>query len=216
MPSNIMTDAFLTPDVGLLKGTDSEWDNLQNLRGWGKRIARRRGVRQSLSFDSGVMGIHDLLVDDDPTSLDRVLITLNDGSIVFVTNDEIFVAFTYLFNGGTLALQSPDNNWWNITPDSNGLINPTVIATPSSTISTDLNLGFNDTFGFLSSTVIYRLAVDTQGIPNILTYGLATGENEYTTIQAFTKTCGPVFTAQDLTRWRLTIDNAGSLTTTSI
>jgi hypothetical protein len=163
------------------------------------------------------MGIHDLLVDNDPTSLDRILVTLSDGSLVFLTNDEIFVSFTYLFTGSAkLALQSPDGNYWNITPDSTGAINPTVLTTPSTTITTDLNIGNNELFGFQSSTVVYQLTVTDIGSPEIRTYNLTGSETEYTTTQAFVNGVGPVFTSGNLTRFRLSCDNSGSLTTTAL
>lgn len=216
MPTKIIEQAFLTPDSGLLKGKPSEWQNIQNFRGWGNRITRRRGVRNSQIFSSGVMGIHDLLVDDDPTSLDRVLITLNDGSLVFLSNDEIFASFTYLYTTGTLALQSPDLNWWNITPSSSGVIAPIVIATPSTTISSDLSINNNQLFGFQSSTVIYALYVNTIGTAEIKTYTLTGSENIVTTQQAFISGVGPVFQDTDLNRWRIQINNAGELVTTAI
>lgn len=217
MARDIFIQSFLAPDVGSLKGTDSEWDNLQNLRGWGNLISRRKGVRSSLVMESGIMGIHDLQTADDPTSLDKILVTLNNGSLVFLDYSEIYTAFNYLFTGSAkLALQSPDDNWWDVTPNSSGEINPTVIATPSTTISTDLNLGVTDLFGFESSTVIYKMSVNDLGGVELDTYGLSPSETEYTDTRAFTKLVGPVFTSGNLSRFRLTCDNAGNLTTTAL
>lgn len=216
MPSTVFNQAFLTPDSGFLKGSPHEWQSMQNFRGWGNLISRRQGVRTSQRFSSGVMGIHDLLIDNDPTSLDRIVIALNDGSLVFVTNDEIFASFTYLFNGGTLVLQSQDLNWWNVTPSSLGVISPIVITTPVATISSDLRVSQSQLLGFQSSTVIYALNVNTVGSVNLKTYTLTGSETTFTTPIAFTTGFGPVFQDSLLANWRLTISNAGLLTTTSI
>jgi hypothetical protein len=217
MARGLFTQSVLAPDMGNLKGSQSEWENLQNLRGWGNLISRRKGVRSSLIMESGIMGIHDLQTTEDPTSSDKILLTLNNGSLVFLDYSEIYTAFNYLFTGSAkLALQSPDDNWWDVTPNSSGEINPTVIATPSTTISTDLNLGVTELLGFESSSVIYKMSINDLGAVEIDTYGLSPSETEYTTTQAFTKLVGPVFTSGNLQRFRLTCDNAGSLTTTAL
>lgn len=70
--------------------------------------------------------------------------------------------FTYLFEAGIrLVIQSPDLNYWDVTPDATtGLINPTVVSAPSATAQTsNVTLGENDSIGFVVTGGIVRLNV---------------------------------------------------------
>ena len=201
--------------MGLLKRAPGEWQVLQNLRGWGDRIKRRQGTRTSVTLDTGIMGIFDLAVDGDPLSPEKILVIGFDGTFNLYDFSELVSIFDYLFSTSTLLyLQSPDLNWWDVTPDSGtGIISPEVVAAPGTTITSDLNVFQNQLFGFLDSTGVWAISVGTQGSPVTSRYGLASGETLYTSTQAFESGFGPVFQDNLLTRWKLGINNAGALTT---
>jgi hypothetical protein len=219
MGKQVLQEFDVALDMGDLKRTEGEYQWLQNVRGWGGLGSKRRGVESSVIIDSGIMGIFDMRNDGDPTSLDRILVTTHDGDIISYDFSELVTIFDYLFAASIqLAIQSPDLNYWDITPNSStGIISPTVIATPSSPSSTQLVLGQNDLFGFLDSTGVWRMYV-SGNLGNITTkrYGLASSATTYSTIQAFTNGNEPVFTDNFNTRWQISINNSGILSTTAI
>ena len=213
-----LTGASASPDTGLLKKEAGEYTFLQNIRGWGGRTAKRTGVQFSASV-TNVMGIFDLQNDGDPTSLDKILVVDGDGDLVLYDYSELVTIFDYLFSTGiTLSLQSSDLNWWDITPNTTtGVISPTVVTAPASTRSTDLSISQSQTFGFIDSTGIWRLQVDSlDGTVYTTRYATATSTNSFTTNLGFATGVGPVFQDELLTRWRLTVSTAGQLTATAI
>jgi hypothetical protein len=219
MPKQVLQQFESSPDMGDLKREPGEYQGLQNVRGWGGLGSKRRGVQSSVTLDYGVMGIFDLQNDGDPTSLDKIIVVDNNGDITSYDFSELTTIFDYLFDTSVqLAIQSPDLNWWDITPNTTtGIVTPTVIATPSSTISTSLELSQNETLGFLDSTGVWRLSISgNSGTITTQRYGLASSATTYTTIQAFTNGNEPIFTDQFLTRWKMSIDNSGLISTTAI
>lgn len=216
---NKLIGATLAPDVGNLKKLPGEYDNLQNVRGWGMRIAQRRGIGVGVTISSGVMGLFDLQNDGDPLSPDKIAVITYDGRLILYDFSELTTAFDFLFSTGiTLILQSSDDNWWECTVDSTtGLITTTAIAAPATTISEDLDVRQDQFFGFNDSTGAWRVQVDAgTGTLSTRRYGTTTGIEVYSSNQAFVKTVGPVFQDSQLVRWRMGIGNDGLITTTAI
>ncbi len=225
MSKTVLTNFAAVPDVGELKREKGEYANLQNVRGWGGFGAKRRGVQNfPRALDSGIMGMFDLKIDGEPLSPDKILVVTQGGDYVLYDFTELISVFDFLFDAGVaLYLQSPNLGWWDITPttgDAGGLINPLGVAAPSSSISADLSVDVNQLFGFEDSTGIWRMYVDTSNpvVPSLSTkrYSTASSITGYTSTVAFATGVGPCFQTTDLQRWRLTIDNSGILTLTSI
>lgn len=219
MSNTVYSESSLSPDLGLLKRSKGEYGNLQNFRGWGKKIAKRRGIQFSQSQESGIMGIFDLRNDGDPLSPDKILVVNGDGEFVLYQYSEFITVFNFLFaTGFKLVLQSPDLTWWSVAPNTTtGIPESIVISTPVSTISTDLEVSQSQYFGFQNTSNIYRFTVDSgTGSLQVTSFAYTTGTVVYSQNQAFVNGVGPVFQDETLSRWRLQINNSGALITTSI
>lgn len=75
------------PDLGLLKTKQGQYTNAQNLRGRGKRCFKRTGINTLQVLPTGIMGIHDLHVDGDPNSLDKIIVWGYDSNLYFFPPD---------------------------------------------------------------------------------------------------------------------------------
>lgn len=130
------------------------------------------------------------------------------------------VTFDYMVDTGYRWLaQSPDLNWWNLTPDTTtGAITPTVVTYTGTTISADLVITKYQLFGFrASSTKIYRVRLEALTASIIREeYGIASVATLYSTDQAYATGYGLVF--EDLlgNRWRCTVDNGGIIVKTAL
>lgn len=216
MSNTVFTGASTNPDSGSLKNEIGEYNGLQNIRGWGGFIAKRRGIQSSVELSSGILGIFDLYNDGDPLSPNKILVVDTNGDFVLYDYSELITIFDYLFsNGIKLGLQSPDLNWWSVIPNDSGELVATVISTPISTISSDLQVTQDQLFGFQMSSNVYRLSVDpTLGELKITSYNTTSGTIDYTQSQNFVTGVGPVFQTSDLNHFRLTINNSGELVLT--
>lgn len=211
MPKLILKGFTQSPDTGLLKNGINEYENLQNIRGWGDLGSKRRGVQTRVTLDTGIMGMFDLKIDSDPTSPDKIAVFTNGGDLVLYNYSELISSFDFMFETGiTLALQSPDLNWWKLDVSSTFPLGTTGIVAPSTTISQDLNISQNELFGFQDATGVTRVFIDDK-IIETKRYNLSTPVVSYSTVQAYTNGFGPVFQDSLLQNWRLVVDNTGAL-----
>lgn len=214
------------PDVGSLKTDNGEYSFLQNVRGFGRLGAKRLGVQSRVVMESGIMGMHDLKIDDEPTSPDKIMIVTYDGSITIFDWSEFIVVFDYIFSTGFhLNLQAPNLKWYSVVPTS-----PTVgswvlteIAAPASTIATDFPLAANQLFGFQDASGIWRMHpryLSGLAFPGVgaTRYAAGIAVTTYTADRSFVTGVGPVFTDEKPTpqNWRLTVTNAPALMMTSV
>lgn len=202
----------LAPDVGELKGDDGSYGFSQNERGWGDFIKKRQGVQSRANFDSAIMGIYDLKIDGDARSPDKILIITGEGSFELIDFSELTYNFTFLLDlGVNLVLQSPNSSWWNVIPDSLGAMTSATTSAPASPLSVDLEVSANDSFGFTYASGIWKLSVD-QTIAAITTEAFSTTPYEtlYASL-AFVTGKGVVIQTENLTRYRIAINNTGIL-----
>lgn len=224
MSKKVLTGFATVPDTGSIKSEPGEYESLQNYRGWGKFGAKRQGVQTCFTQAFGVMGMFDLKNDGDPTSMDKILIVDANGSITLYDFTDFIIAFDYEIdttNGGHLVLQSPDLNWWQLEPNTSGVLQITGSSAPGTTISTNLRILQNQYFGFLDNNNLWGMYVDAGGVTPLLKTKQYSKSlvpvTKYTTIQGFTTGFGPVL--QDTLGqqwWRIGISNAGAITYTSI
>lgn len=216
MPTSTTMQRFhLVADTGRTKVESGEWQYLQNVRGWGGRGRKRQGVQTVAKPTSGIMGFFDL--ENGAGTPDKVVVWLNSGSLLLYDWSELTTTFDYLMDGGNLILQSPDLDWWQVSPDAaTGLLGILGVAAPSVTRSTDLVLGQDETFGFKQTAYVWRLFVPSTGFPTVRQYALAGGSATYTTDLAFSTGSGPVFTDEYLVRRRIEVANGGIIQTTEV
>lgn len=124
--------------------------------------------------------------------------------------------FTFLIAAGTrMVLQSPNLLYWNITPNSNGLIQPTVVAAPAATPqAADFTVQNGESLGFARSGATTRLTADSGRYGwYLFQYGVSSGSTTYTTDIVFTAASGFKLKIKDPTlTFTLDITNAGNLT----
>lgn len=92
-----------------------------------------------------------------------------------------------------MILQSPDATYWNITPDSNGFINPTSLTVaPTATPQTaDLTINNGESFIFQRSAASTRITADSAYFGwYLLQYGVGTAITTYTDDIVFTTASG--------------------------
>lgn len=217
MSNTVFTGAASNPDSGSLKNTSSEYNGIQNIRGWGNFIAKRRGIQNSAIIDSGIMGMFDLYNDGNPLSPNKIMVVTANGDFILFDYNELVIFFDYLFSPGIkLVLQSPDGNWWSVAPDEDGILTTTVVSTPSNILTEDLIIENNQFFGFQMSLSIYRLNVTTSGELQITSFATTGGTVVYNQNQPFQNGVGPIFEDAAFAHWRLEIGNDGSLTATTV
>lgn len=125
--------------------------------------------------------------------------------------------FSYLVANGTrLVIQSPDLNYWNITPNSSGLISPVVVAAPAAAAQTaNFTVLNGESFGFIGSTGNVTRLTASQDYNGwyLEGYGITTAITSITTDMVFTVASGFSFRIQDYSGnvWKMTMDNSGNL-----
>lgn len=153
-------------------------------------------------------------------------ITWQDGITTDIASigSEIYdLTFTFTFmlaSGSRLVLQSPDLNYWDITPNANGLINPTVIAAPGAVPqAANFTVLNGESFGFETSGQVTRLAADQEHYGwYLIGYGVSNATTTYTSDLVFTVASGFSFRIQDnnTNMWRFSITNDGNLTVITV
>lgn len=218
MSTTVYTGASATPDTGQLKGTKSEWNNIQNVRGWGNFISKRRGIQTGVTSAYGTLGIFDLKNDGDPLSQNKILVVNTNGDFVLYDYSELVVVFDFLFSQNVpLGLQSQNGTWFSMAPNNAGQLVVTVISAPINTISSNLIVLNYQFFGFQMASNVYRVRVDSiQQALTTQSYSQTGGTVVYQTIQAFNYGFGVIFQDQALNNWMLSIQNSGSLTLTIV
>ncbi len=200
------------PNSGLSKTDDDEYSYLQNVRGYSGFGSKRRGVVGMTTLSYGIMGIF-----GDASSPDKILVYTQDGNVTLFDPTELTVQFEFLFNTTSkLILQSPNLDWWDITPDATTGIIPAIgVVAPASSLSADLFVQNNALFGFqASSTKIYRMFIDISTNPLIPVaatrqYGTASAVINYSTDLAFATGYGPVIQDNLLRSFRINVANGG-------
>lgn len=206
--SNTHQRFHLVADTGRTKVDHGEWQYLQNVRGWGGRGRKRNGVSTVARPNSGVMGFFD--IENGAGSADKILVWLNDGSLVLYDYSELTTTFDYLMDGGRLMLQSPDLTWYEVLPNATTALLQTVeSAAPSVTRSTDMTVGAGELFGWLGATRVLRAVMPTTGLVSVREYALALGSQTFSTDLAFDYGSGLVLTDDRLVRRRLAVANGG-------
>jgi hypothetical protein len=214
----LLTGFTAVSNVGLTKTKDSEYSNLQNVRGNFKFGSKRRGVQGMVTLSNAVLGIFDLKIDGDADSPDKIAVYDGAGNIILYDPTELTVLFEWLFASTVyLNLQSPDLNWWEVYPDATtGILKCNGVAAPASTTSTDLFIPNNALYGFVASTTkIYRVYVSIENInqPRVAVkqYGNSSAVTTYTSVVGYTTGSGPVFQDNLLRNHRLRVLNGGFL-----
>lgn len=168
----------------------------------------RRSGRTFFLLETGQVMMISTLQWDDGTS--------NNIADIGSTLYDLSVVFTYLVASGTrLIIQSPDLNYWDVTPnDTTGLINPTVVAVPAATPQVANFIVLNgESFGFVNSTgKITRLAADQDHFGWYLQgLGATTSLVPISTDLVFTVASGFSFRIKDYlaNTWSLQMDNSG-------
>lgn len=179
----------------------------ENLLAGGESWDRRAGRDYLLSEPGSVLMLCSTSWDDG--------IQINIGAIGGNAYNLAF-SFSFLANAGVqLILQSPDLNWWNVTPDDNGVIAPLVVAAPATaaqaanfTVLNGQSFGFVTSFGTVNRLNIDQdLGIYTQG------YGATTGNAVVASDLVFSNASGFSLVIQDVNtnKWFLFIDNDGDM-----
>lgn len=198
-------------DSGYLKQEDGEYSHLQNIRGWMGKGAKRRGVRPIKNFTTGIMGMFDPYIDGEGNSLNKIIIVTQNGSLWLMDPTELTTTMDFLHGTASkFYMQSPDLSWWDCGPTSAGLLTPAGITYAGASISADLTIAATQSYGFSFTGKTYRWWVGTDGAISLREYVAVSGLTEYTTTRAFATGYGLIFTSDDLTQRKLTIDNAGA------
>lgn len=131
---------------------------------------------------------------------------------------DLTTQFTFLIAyGNRLIIQSPDLNYWDVTPnDSTGLINPTIVALPATPPqNADFTVQNGESFGFINSaSSVVRLDADeTYYGWYEKSYGSSTSLVTFTSDLVFTIASGYSFRIKDShgNTWRLYTTNDGNL-----
>lgn len=215
MPAATFQKFQLTPDGGNLKTAPGEWGQLQNLRGWGGRGRKRQGISTSARLDSGIMGMFD--IENGAGSTDAIMVITHAGNMLLYDFSELTTAFDYLFTTGRLLLQSPNLDWWSVYPGAaTGIMQVDGVAAPASSQSADLRIGQGETFGFLETTLVWRLNISSAPAVTTKQYALAGGSTTYTTDLSFATGYGPVFEDDYLVGRRLFVADGGFLSTIEV
>ena len=119
----------------------------------------------------------------------------------------------YLWDtGAKLYLQSPDLNWWDVTPEPDGVPNNTPVVYAGATLGANLSIGAAEVLAFKQSTTLYwQMQGDESAmgwsttrlgfVPYLGTVATFTG------IRAFLSGFGPVFADGNGNNWKLQADN---------
>lgn len=139
--------------------------------------------------------------------------------------DEVYnlsTSFAYLLDVGVrLIFQSPDLNYWDVTPSlTTGLITPTVVATPTATAQAgNLTVQMGEKFGFLGTTNTVQLGV---GEPYsswfAQVFGVSAPVSLVTDDLVFTSASGFSLIEKDFSgnSWKFSVDNIGQMIITTV
>lgn len=177
-------------------------------------VWKRRAGRDFSFLGSGNSLIVALLTWDDGTYTEIA----SFGSVVY----DMTTAITYILNSGVkLIIQSADLNYWNVTPDANGLINPVVVAAPSATSqAANFTVANGESIAFkISATAATQILCDVDhGAWYLKGLGTTVGTTTYTTDLVFTVASGFSFRMKDYSSntFKFVVSNDGNLTTITV
>lgn len=195
-----LDDGFSQTAINLIATGDS-WD--------------RRGGRELYYLNDGnpVLGLQYLSWDDGSFNYIGQL-----GTVYY----DITPTYSYYFrNSARFILQDVGGKYWDCTPGfTTGLINPTVITTPSATAQTEsINVSNTQTIGFQVDGASRHLLADFQHNGWYLMAGLdELGFNQYTSDIVFTYASGFSIIVEDsaLNHFKFQISDIGEFYTINV
>jgi hypothetical protein len=137
------------------------------------------------------------------------------GAIGSILYDLTFTFSAIIASGFRLIIQSPDLNYWDVTPNVDGVINPTAIAAPAAIPqAANLTIQNGESFGFARGSGVTRLIADVDHFGwYLLGYGPSIATTTYTDDVVFTIASGFSFRIVDYqsNTWKFQMSNDGNL-----
>lgn len=173
-------------------------------------LDRRHGRDFGELYTGMALGIFNLTWEDG-----TIHVVGQIGSVMYNFSTD----FDYLFGSGIRWLQqSPDLNWWDLTPDPvTGAISPTTVTFSGTALTSDLLVTRYQLFGFQGTGVIWRVRPDVfTGSLIREPYGIGTGLTTYAADRAFATGYGITLTDLNGDKWKYEVDNSGIVTKTPV
>ncbi len=193
----------------VVKMRNNDFPFALNFNPEGNDLGRRAGRDFSfISSDGAVYAIKQIEFSDGTSST-----VAQFGAFVYALE----VGFQYILNSGVrIIIQSADLNYWNVTPNSNDLIAPTVVSAPAATAqAANITIPYGQKLGFASATGTVQLGAD-QNRPGgwfLLKFGSSVPTTAITTDWVFTVASGFSLRIIDgnANTWSFKVSNAGAL-----